>query len=124
MNLAKTWNSVLGSLEIQLPRVEYNTWLRRTELVHLDTQLAVVSTTTPMLREAVESRYMALIGEQLREIIGYSVTVRVIVGPYVPDPTPVSDSDIVGLTSGRQVTGMPRAAESSSLQRTSCRSSI
>lgn len=92
MNLAKTWNSVLGSLEIQLPRVEYNTWLRRTELVHLDTQTAVVSTTTPMLREAVETRYSAMIREQLRDIIGYAVAVRVIIGPYVPEPAPLVDA--------------------------------
>ncbi|NBU63206.1 MAG: chromosomal replication initiator protein DnaA [Chloroflexia bacterium] len=84
MNIAKTWNSVLGALEIQLPRVEYNTWLRRTELVHLDSTTAVVSTATPMLREVVESRYSAVIREQLRDIIGYSVLVRVIVGAYVP----------------------------------------
>jgi chromosomal replication initiation ATPase DnaA len=95
VNLAKTWNSVLGSLEIQLPRVEYNTWLRRTELVHLDAHTAVVSTTTPMLREAVESRYTAMIIEQLRDIIGYTVTVRVIIGPYVPPPEPATDGEIV-----------------------------
>lgn len=106
MNLAKTWNSVLGSLEIQLPRVEYNTWLRRTELVHLDAQTAIVSTTTPMLREAVESRYMAMIGEQLREIIGYSVTVRVIVGPYVPEPTPIVASDIEGPSAHGAITSV------------------
>ena len=89
MNIAKTWNSVLGALEIQLPRVEYNTWLRRTELVHLDNTTAVVSTATPMLREVVESRYSAVIREQLRDIIGYSVLVRVIVGAYVPEPVVV-----------------------------------
>ena len=90
MNIAKTWNSVLGALEIQLPRVEYNTWLRRTELVHLDNTTAVVSTTTPMLREVVESRYSAVIREQLRDIIGYSVLVRVIVGAYVPEPVVIA----------------------------------
>ena len=89
MNIAKTWNSVLGALEIQLPRVEYNTWLRRTELVHLDNTTAVVSAATPMLREVVESRYSAVIREQLRDIIGYSVLVRVIVGAYVPEPVVV-----------------------------------
>lgn len=91
MNLAKTWNSVLGALEIQLPRVEYNTWLRRTELAHLDAHTAVVTTTTPMLREAVETRYSAMISEQLRDIIGYTVVVRVIIGPYVAEPVPAPD---------------------------------
>jgi len=90
VNIAKTWNSVLGALEIQLPRVEYNTWLRRTELVHLDNTTAVVSTATPMLREVVESRYSAVIREQLRDIIGYSVLVRVIVGAYVPEPVVIA----------------------------------
>lgn len=98
MNLAKTWNSVLGALEIQLPRVEYNTWLRRTELAHLDAHTAVVSTTTPMLREAVETRYSAMISEQLRDIIGYTVVVRVIIGPYVAEPAPVAESDAPAAT--------------------------
>lgn len=95
MNIAKTWNSVLGALEIQLPRVEYNTWLRRTELVHLDNTTAVVSTATPMLREVVESRYSAVIREQLRDIIGYSVLVRVIVGAYVPEPVVVATPELI-----------------------------
>jgi chromosomal replication initiator protein len=82
VNLAKTWNSVLGSLELQLPRSEYNTWLRRTELVHLDNNIAVVSVNTPMLREAVESRYSGMITTILKDILGYSVRVRVVVGAY------------------------------------------
>lgn len=94
MNLAKTWNSVLGSLELQLPRIEYNTWLRRSELVYLDTQLAVVSVATHMLREAVETRYGAMIADQLKEILGYSLQVSIVVGPYthpVAPATPVAD---------------------------------
>ncbi|MFZ9858995.1 MAG: chromosomal replication initiator protein DnaA [Roseiflexaceae bacterium] len=90
MNLAKTWNSVLGSLELQLPRIEYNTWLRRSELVHLDTQLAVVSVATHMLREAVETRYGAMIADQLKEILGYSLQVTIVVGPYTHPVDPVS----------------------------------
>jgi chromosomal replication initiator protein len=87
VNLAKTWNSVLGSLELQLPRIEYNTWLRRSELVHLDTQLAVVSVATHMLREAVETRYGAMIADQLKEILGYSLQVTIVVGAYThPSP--------------------------------------
>lgn len=94
MNLAKTWNSVLGSLELQLPRIEYNTWLRRSELVYLDTQLAVVSVATHMLREAVETRYGAMIADQLKEILGYSLQVSIVVGPYthpVAPATPVAE---------------------------------
>lgn len=111
MNLAKTWNSVLGSLEIQLPRVEYNTWLRRTELVHLDAQTAVVSTTTPMLREAVESRYTAMISEQLRDIIGYTVAVRVIIGPYVPPPEPTVDADAAATGRGAITNVIPTISD-------------
>ncbi|MBM4414394.1 MAG: hypothetical protein FJ040_13235, partial [Chloroflexi bacterium] len=90
MNLAKTWNSVLGSLELTLPRIEYNTWLRRSELVHLDTQTAVVSVATHMLREAVETRYAAMIADQLKDILGHSLRVQIVVGSYTPPapPTP------------------------------------
>ena len=91
MNLAKTWNSVLGSLELQLPRVEDNTWLRRTELVHMTDSQAVVSVATPMLREAVETRYRAMIADQLKDILGSTYAVTIVVGPYeppVPEPTP------------------------------------
>lgn len=94
MNLAKTWNSVLGSLELQLPRIEYNTWLRRTELVHLTHDLAVVSVTSTMLRDAVESRYRALIADQLKDILGSAYRVEVIVGAYVP---PAVDVPVVVL---------------------------
>lgn len=95
VNLARTWNSVLGSLELTLPRIEYNTWLRRSELVHLDSQLAVVSVATHMLREAVETRYGAMIADQLKEILGYSLQVSIVVGPYThttPDNTVAGDS--------------------------------
>ena len=96
MNLAKTWNSVLGSLELQLPRIEYNTWLRRSELVHLDTQLAVVSVATHMLREAVETRYGAMIADQLKELLGYSLQVNIVVGSYthpVAPTKPVAEAE-------------------------------
>ena len=82
VNLAKTWNSVLGSLELQLPRSEFNTWLRRTELVHQDANLAVVSVTTPMLREAVDSRYSGIIATTLKDLLGHTVRVQVVVGAY------------------------------------------
>ncbi|MFN5058519.1 MAG: chromosomal replication initiator protein DnaA [Chloroflexota bacterium] len=111
MNLAKTWNSVLGSLELQLPRIEYNTWLRRSELVHLDTQLAVVSVATHMLREAVETRYGAIIADQLKEILGYSLQVTIVVGPYshpVTPVTPAADPDPVVT----QVTSTPAPSSS------------
>lgn len=92
MNLAKTWNSVLGSLELQLPRVEYNTWLRRTELVHMTDSQAVVSVATPMLREVVETRYRAMIADQLKDILGNTYAVMIVVGPYDPPPIePASD---------------------------------
>ncbi len=94
MNLAKTWNSVLGSLELTLPRIEYNTWLRRSELVHLDTQLAVVSVATHMLREAVETRYGAMIADQLKEILGYSLQVTIVVGPYTHPVAPVVNTEM------------------------------
>lgn len=111
VNLAKTWNSVLGSLELQLPRIEYNTWLRRSELVHLDTQLAVVSVATHMLREAVETRYGAIIADQLKEILGYSLQVTIVVGPYshpVTPVTPAADPDPVVT----QVTSTPAPSSS------------
>jgi hypothetical protein len=43
-----------------------------------------------MLREVVESRYSAVIREQLRDIIGHSVLIRVIVGAYVPEPAVIA----------------------------------
>jgi chromosomal replication initiator protein len=92
VNLPKTWNSVLGALELQLPRSEYNTWLRRTELVHLDGNIAVVSVSTPMLREAVESRYSGMITTILKDVLAYSVRVRVVVGAYTHVDTSTTKS--------------------------------
>jgi chromosomal replication initiator protein len=56
-----------------------------------------------MLRDAVESRYRALIADQLKDILGSSCRVEVIVGAYVPpsvavpveDDSTTSDSDAV-----------------------------
>jgi chromosomal replication initiator protein len=81
VNLAKIWNAALGTLQVQVPRQEFNTWLRRSALVSIDRGEATIGTPNVFIKEAVESRYQVSLRDLLSSLVGFPVSVRVVVTP-------------------------------------------
>ena len=79
MNIAKIWNTTLGSLQVQTSRQEFNTWLRRAVLLSIDDQTATITVPNAFLKEGIENRYAGSLRDQLSALVGEQVQVRVIV---------------------------------------------
>lgn len=84
MNLAKTWSTALGTLQMQMSRSEYNTWLQRTTLMSLENGIATIGTPSTFYKEGLENRYTGTVRETLSDIVGTPVQVRVVIASHHP----------------------------------------
>jgi chromosomal replication initiator protein len=78
VNLTKVWNTTRGSLQVQLPRHEYNTWLRDTTLLDIKNGVAIIRAPNPFIKEELENRYLSTLREQLGAVVGFPLDVRVV----------------------------------------------
>ncbi len=78
MNLTKVWNTTLGTLQLQLPRQEFNTWVRGAMLLNIDNGVATVRAPNAFIKEGLEGRYSTALREQLGSVVGFPVEVRVV----------------------------------------------
>jgi chromosomal replication initiator protein len=81
VNLAKIWNAALGSLQVQTSRQEFNTWLRRASLLSIDSGVATIGTPSTFYKEGLESRYGGPLREMLSSLVGFPVSVRIVIAP-------------------------------------------
>ncbi len=84
MNLAKIWNSTLGTMQIQISRHEFNTWLRRATLISLENGVATIGAPSAFFKEGLENRYIGPLRELIGNLVGFPVQVRVIIAPPAP----------------------------------------
>lgn len=93
MNLTQIWQAALGTMQMQTSRQEFDTWLRGTTLLALDSGTATVGTVSPFHKEGLENRFMAPVRRSLGDILGFPVQVRVVIAPSpgvrMETPTPV-----------------------------------
>lgn len=81
MNLTQIWQAALGTMQMQTSRHEFDTWLRNTTLLALDSGTATIGTTSPFHKEGLENRYMAPVRRSLGDVVGFPVQVRVVIAP-------------------------------------------
>jgi chromosomal replication initiator protein len=58
VNLTKIWNSTLGTMQVQISRHEFNTWLRRASLLSIDNGVATIGAPSAFFKEGLENRYI------------------------------------------------------------------
>lgn len=80
LNTKQIWQAALGDLELQLPKSEFNTWLRETTLVEVEHNQAIIGTPNIFAREVLEGRYHEPIRSTLSSLLGYPVDVQVVIG--------------------------------------------
>ncbi|HEY8475742.1 MAG TPA: chromosomal replication initiator protein DnaA, partial [Chloroflexota bacterium] len=91
MDKRQVWQAVLGELELQVTRPNFDTWLRDTWLVGEEDGVCTVAVGKPMALEWVESRFGTLVKKTLRSILGRPVEVRFVPGTSRVDPSPPMD---------------------------------
>ncbi|WP_038038228.1 chromosomal replication initiator protein DnaA [Thermorudis peleae] len=76
MRAKQLWQTALGELETRVSRANFETWLRHTELVSLEGDVATVGAPNSFAAEQLRSKFAPLIQEALELILGRPVGVQ------------------------------------------------
>src|SRR5262245_7485514 len=94
VNLAKIWNSTLGTMQVQTSRHEFNTWLRRASLLGIENGTATIGAPSAFFKEGLENRYIGSLRELISNLAGFPVHVRVVIASPPnsrAEPAPTND---------------------------------
>ena len=98
MNAEQAWQSVLGQLQMEMPRASFDTWVRDTRPVSYEKGVLTVGVRNAYARDWLESRLAATVSRLLIGILNSNVTVNFVVvnadepipSAVDPEPAPVS----------------------------------
>jgi hypothetical protein len=92
MNPDEVWQSVLGQLQMEMPRASFDTWVRDTQVNSYDGKVLTISVRNNYARDWLESRLTSTISRLLIGIMNQPVQVRFVVGEGEPEEE-VEDED-------------------------------
>jgi len=75
----QAWQSVLGQLQMEMPRASFDTWVRDTEAISLEEGVMTISTHNAYARDWLESRLASTVQRLLVGILNQSVIVQFVV---------------------------------------------
>jgi chromosomal replication initiator protein len=76
MNAKQIWQAALGQLQLQLPKADFDTWLKGTAVASYEDGTFIIGTPTPFSREWLDNRLKGIICRTLTGIVGFTVEVR------------------------------------------------
>lgn len=80
MDAQQAWQSVLGQLQMEMPRASFDTWVRDTEALSLEDGTLTVSTRNAYACDWLTSRLQSTVQRLLVGILNQSVNVQIVVG--------------------------------------------
>jgi DnaA N-terminal domain len=89
-SLVCLWNRVLNSMQVQMSRHEFKTWVRRTSLLSIANGVATIGTPSAFFKEGFENRYTGIVRSLISALYVPVSQVRVVI-------TGVSDQGANGL---------------------------
>src|SRR5678816_1655009 len=99
MNAEQAWQSVLGQLQMEMPRASFDTWVRDTKPVSYQDGTLTIGVRNAYARDWLESRLASTVSRLLVGIMNASVAVNFIVNGNEPetmmDETPLAPSEPV-----------------------------
>ncbi len=72
------WNAVLGTLELEIPRPNFKTWLKSTKAVSISDNTLIVSTPSPFAAEMINKRLMGSIKKSIKKLTGEKFDIKII----------------------------------------------
>jgi chromosomal replication initiator protein len=87
MNAEQAWQSVLGQLQMEMPRASFDTWVRDTRPVSYHNGTLTISVRNAYARDWLDSRLASTISRLLLGIMKVSVAVNFIVSNNEPEHT-------------------------------------
>ncbi|MCI0611313.1 MAG: chromosomal replication initiator protein DnaA, partial [Anaerolineae bacterium] len=121
MNAEQAWQSVLGQLQMEMPRASFDTWVRDTKPVSYHNGTLTISVRNAYARDWLESRLTSTISRLLLGIMNVSVAVNFIVGGNEPEqivdqtPSAADQRDVFDHTQGRLDEAYEQPSRSSGL---------
>ena len=85
MNVEQAWQSVLGQLQMEMPRASFDTWVRDTRPVSFQDGTLTIGVRNAYARDWLESRLASTVSRLLVGIMNASVVVNFIVNGNDPD---------------------------------------
>jgi chromosomal replication initiator protein len=79
MNAEQAWQSVLGQLQMEMPRASFDTWVRDTQPVSYQDGMLTISVRNAYARDWLENRLASTVSRLLLGILNASVAVNFIV---------------------------------------------
>jgi len=95
----KIWESVLGKVELEIPKPSYDTWLRSTRGISCSSDEFTVETPNAFTAQYLEDRMLDMLEQELRAIVKFEIKLKFTVineisndRPYNEDPSTNSDN--------------------------------
>jgi len=79
MNVEQAWQSVLGQLQMEMPRASFDTWVRDTRPIKYNDGLLTISVRNAYARDWLENRLASTVNRLLIGIMDSNVTVNFVV---------------------------------------------
>ena len=79
MNAEQAWQSVLGQLQMEMPRASFDTWVRDTHVVSYDEGVLTIGVRNAYARDWLESRLLSTVGRLLAGMMDRTVDVRFVI---------------------------------------------
>lgn len=75
-NARQIWSAVLGQLQLEIPRPNYETWLKPTSALRLSDDILTISTPSPFAAEMLEKRLSGTILRTVSRVAGRKLEVQ------------------------------------------------
>lgn len=75
----RIWNAVLGEIELNISKPQFNTWIKNTYPIHLDNKEIVVSVSSTFTKDWLLNKFNSDILKSLQKITGQALFVRYVV---------------------------------------------
>jgi len=81
MNAEQLWQTVLGDLQVRVPRTQFDNWLRSTALVGFEDDVATVGAANTFSASTLQTRFSGAIERALSDLVGRPISVQFSVRP-------------------------------------------
>lgn len=79
MNAEQVWQSVLGQLQLEMPKASFDTWVRDTRALALHENVLTIGVRNAYARDWLESRLASTVTRLLNEMLGIGIQVSFVV---------------------------------------------
>ena len=74
----RVWDGALGQLQMQMTQATFDTWVKDTHVVSLDSQKLVVGTKSAFAKDWLENRLFTTINRTVTNLLGFPVSSHIL----------------------------------------------